>query len=245
MKRVATVVAALFVALNASALSVTNPLFMPESASFMSETELGILGLRSGDDTKTYVLTEKVSFNFTDAFQIGAYLGFEKIDFSEEGANDEDGFTNPGVFANYRLLNNGLIFDIGAEVQAGVFDKVTAKDDKFGLTARLGADAGVLSFGGDAKLFYVNPEEGDNKEDAEVGAFAILDIKDIFGIGAEARYYAFDAFDSVSESGEILARVDINPLEKNLGFVIFAGYTRYFDEKIDGYKAGARFKIAF
>lgn len=245
MKRLVIAASVFFFALNASALSVTNPLYMPAAGSFMSDTKLDIDGWRSGDDSKFYTLTERVSINFTDAFQLGAYLGYGKADFSHEEISDENGFTNPGVFAYYRLVNSGLIFDIGAEAELGAFDKIVNEDDKFGAMARVGADLEVFSFGGDVKLQYVNPEFGDNREDAEVGAFAIFDIKDIFGIGAEGRYYSQDVFDNAFDSYELLGRVDINPLERNLGIVIFGGYTRDVELDLDGYKAGARFRVAF
>jgi hypothetical protein len=257
MKKLATLLCALFVSgVAVNAMTLTNPAYMPQANTFMSDTEGNYKNTVDGDDFKVYTLTETLSYTFTDRLQLGAYIGYGYYDTA-----DEKDFTNPGIFGFFRAINNEYWqFDVGGEVELNVFDGFEdsgVSDDvyKYSAMARTSVDLGVVSVGGLAKLGYWNGDGArvynrdleKNITYAEAKAFAIFDAYDFLGIGGEAGYKVYDATRDYDVKGYTLtARVDINPVRKNFGVVAYGTYENmeHLGDLGENYIFGAKVRVA-
>ncbi len=237
--------------MNAQALSVTNPLFMPKEGGLMFDTTAYFGDTTSGQSDKVYEINERISYNLTDRFQVGGYIGYAKIDMI-----DVKDWTNPGVFAFFRILDNVAKLDIGGDVLFNTFDSVLengVNDDaaKYTLNARFGLDLAALSVGaigslsywkGDTVRYYTR-NNNDNMTYGDIKAFAIFDIMDIVGVGGEAGYKVYDLNRDRDDKGYYLtARVDINPIPSKLGILAFATFEDVKHQE-NNYKIGASLKF--
>lgn len=239
--------------LNASAKSITNPLYMPDEGQLLFD--IAAYGTDTTNDTnnKVYNARGALSLGLTDRLQIGGYIGYRKID-----TTDKKDFTNPGAFAILRLWNTGLDIDLGGRVEFDAFDDTTEGGvadgtDKYGFFARAGADLGVFYLGGVAGLDYWDglgakamSKTNDNKiYNGNAKAFVIVDVMDIIGIGGEAGYKVYDmGGDSYYKGYSLTGRLDINPIPSRLGFTAFVTYEKlnHMDDTLT-VGLNAKFKI--
>lgn len=235
----------------AFAMAVTNPLYMPGEGQIMSDTAAYFTNTTDGASNKVYTLREALSFGLTDRLQIGGYVGYAKFDKTET-----KDFTNPGVFAVLRLWDLAFDLDIGGRIEFDAFDSVNEGGvadgtDKYGFFARAGADLGVFYLGAIGGLDYwdglgargMSLGKDDKVYNGNLKAFAIFDVMDIVGLGAEAGYKAYDLGGEEYYKGyNVTARLDINPLPSRLGVTAFATYEN-IDHMDEIYTVGANLKV--
>lgn len=255
MKKLAVSLCAIFAfAALGNAMAITNPVYMPGDGMFMSETELSFSNTKDGDEDKIYMLTETLSYNFSSRFQLGGYISYAKYD-----TRNEKDFTNPGLFGLFRVIDTSIWqLDIGGEIELNVFDGMAdggVSDDvyKYGAIARTAFDLGAFSLGGTARLSYwdgdgaktFNRDHESNITYGEAKAFAIFDVFDLMGIGAEAGYKVFDITgDRDCKGYNVAFRVDFNPIPSRLGVVAYVGYEDMDTIDEEYYTVGARLRVA-
>lgn len=216
-------------ALWGNALAVTNPLYMPEEGQLLFDAEAAFKDDSSGLKD-SYFYKASVSYNTSDRLQLGGYVGYAYL--SKETPKKKD-FTNPGAFAYFRILDNIVKLDVGAESEFDSFDNlaeggVADGANKYTGVLRAGADLKAMSFGAIGSVSYwdLDSNMGYGYQDmvnTDAKAFIIFDVFDVFGFGAEGGYKVFNAKrDDDWNSSYITARIDINPLPSRLGVLLYA-----------------------
>lgn len=211
------------------ALAITNPLYMPEEGQFLFDAEAVFKDDSSGLKD-SYFYKALVSYNASDRLQLGGYAGYAYL--SKETPKRDD-FTNPGAFAYFRILDNIVKLDVGAESEFDSFDNlaeggVADGANKYTGVLRAGVDLKALSIGaiGNVSYWDLDSNMGYGYKDmvnTEAKAFIIFDVFDFFGIGAEGGYKVFNAKrDDDWNSKYITARIDINPWPSRLGALLYA-----------------------
>lgn len=229
MKKLIFTLCAAFLAVGANALSLTNPLYMPEEGQFLIEGSAAFKDDSSGNDD-TYLYRATVSYNTSDSLQLGGYIGYAYL---SKATPKRDDFTNPGAFAYYRLFDTIVKIDVGGDAEFDVFDNVAQGGvadgaNKYGAILRAGADLKALSFGATGKVSWWDLDSSmgyvhGDMVNTEANAFIIFDVMDMFGLGAEAGYNTYNVRrDDKWHSRYITARMDINPLPSRLGVLVYA-----------------------
>jgi hypothetical protein len=235
----------------AGAMSVSNPVYMPNEGGIMFDTHISMKGNTSGASEKVYTLTETLSYNLTDRFQLGGYLGYSRI-----SAIDENGLTNPGFFAVFRLFDNLVKLDGGIGAEIDIFDDyseggVSEGANKFSAFARTAFDIGAASAGAYGGLSYWDGSGSKNitkdgyrsAVNGDINAFVIFDILDMIGVGGEAGYRVYDINrDGYYNGYRLTGRLDFNPLPSRLGAQVYATFQN-MQNIDDAYILGVKIRL--
>lgn len=236
----------------AQAQTVTNPFFMPAKGAVLSDTSFGYDHLKNSDPSlNNYMLGEQLSYGLADNLQLGAGINYA---IKHGGGHSITNFTNPNVFAYYRVISGAVNFDLGADVELGVFDNsVAQKDFAYNFVARLGAETEIASLG--AKATYTinqfDDDAMDNYNNLGLYAFGLLHFGETLGLGVDLSY-GFNALGEDNDYNPFSARV-IGTLDvsENSGFFGYVGWQDQDVENEDSLKdlsdivAGVQYKVFF
>lgn len=116
-------------ALSASALNITDPLFMPQQGAVLAGSTVGFT-------SNSFGLYQDINVGVSDRLSLGASIGWAKIKHAHSGLQD------PALSARYRFLDGsvqGLFLDLQGYISPEVFDSPLNGDD--------GSAKGTTSFG--------------------------------------------------------------------------------------------------
>ena len=165
-------------ALSAHALSITDPLFMPQQGAVTAETAAGFTHHSFG-------LNQNITVGVTDKLSFGADIGWAKIEHGHSGLQD------PSVSARYRFLDGtaeGLFLDLQGYISPEVFDSPFNGDGgsakgttSFGLHSIVGSTeaASNLTLAASAGFDYYGDTE-------------YIDSGSIWSLTCAAKYYIND-----------------------------------------------------
>ncbi len=101
-----------FFAVPAAALSITDPLFMPQQGAVTAESAASFT-------RDSFGLDQNITLGVSDRLSIGANIGWAKIEHEHSGLQD------PAIFARYRFLDGsseGLFLDLQGYISPEMFD---------------------------------------------------------------------------------------------------------------------------
>ena len=173
-----------FIGAGAWALSITDPLFMPQQGAFIADSTAEITdnAFKLGD---SFGLKQTINFGVTDNLSLGASLGWATIRHEHSGMQD------PAINARYRFLDGSeqnLFLDLQGYISPEAFDSPFNND---GGSAKGSTDFGLHSIVGSTEIapnFTFTAQVGFDY----IGHTDLLDSGSIWGIGSSAKYYIND-----------------------------------------------------
>jgi len=180
-KFILTSAVCLCVASGAWALSITDPLFMPQEGGTVSETSLNITD-NAFKLQDSFGLREKMTLGVYDNLSVSASLGWAKI------KNEHSGLQDPQVEARYRFLDgtqDNLFLDMEAYISPEIFDSIYDKEDG---SAKGSTDYGLHSIVGSTEA-VPNMTLAAKAGFDYIGSSDLIDSGTVWSAEGNAKYY--------------------------------------------------------